>query len=542
MTKDNLYVGEDARGKMMNGVKKATEAVAMTLGTSGKNSLIEAFASPFHYPTNDGISILGAIRFSDPLEEMGRRILFESVNRANRANGDGSSTACVLTSAILEEGMKHLDEASPMEIQKSLQDCIPVIEESLKDQRREIVDKDGSIDFKLLEQVATIASEDPAVGRMLAEIYSKIGKDGIINWEASKTSEDSYAIGTGIKIDGATYASRYMCDLVGNDYAYQATVDNPLVLLAKSKITNQNEMEKLVGELIEKGVKDLVIFCDEMDAPILNSFILARSPQTLGIRFLVIKMPTVFNDVWWEDLEKASGGRIIAPASGIKMRDVRMEFLGKFGKITVNREDTFIDGVNDMTNHLLALKVDGTDEALARVARLSTKTARYYVGSHSESTLRQKRDKVEDAINSAWSAMQNGILPGGGVALLNASEDLGQDNVGKLILQTSLRTPLEQIMENAGGSVNQDFIDKIGETLQHTTITATTGFDSRTGKIVDMFDSGIVDSFDVVFGAVKNAIGVASGILTCGSVVLLPRNENSIDEAIRNIVQTPPNG
>jgi chaperonin GroEL len=537
MAKDNLFKGEEARNGLMNGIRKATEAVAGTLGTSGKNSLIQSFASPFHYPSNDGISILGAIRFADPLEEMGRNILGEAVSRANRANGDGSSTTCVLTSAILEEGIKHLDEASAMEIQKSLNDCIPLIEESLKSQRKEVVDKEGVIDFKLLEQVATVSSEDPSVGKMIAEIYSKIGKDGIINWESSKTSQDSYTIGTGIKIDGATYASRYMCDADGNNYTYQATIENPLVLLAKSKITAQSEMEKLVGELIEKGIKDLVIFCDEMDAPILNSFILARAPQTLGIRFLVIKMPTVFNDLWWEDLEKASGGRVISSASGIKMKDAHMGFLGQFGKITVNRDDTFIDGIKDLSNHLMGLKVDGSDDALARVARLNTKTARYYVGANSESTLRQKRDKVEDAINSAWCAMQNGILPGGGVALSEACGALmgkhaPPDTVGKEILFEALQQPMIQIVKNAGAD-EEDLLENLGSGEEGI------GFNSKTGEYVNMFSAGIVDSFDVVMGAVKNAIGVASGILTCGSVVLLPRNENSVDEAIRNIVQTP---
>ena len=209
-----------------------------------------------------------------------------------------------------------------------------------------------------------------------------------------------------------------MRPVANGEYTYQATLENPLVLLAYSKITSQGEMEKLIGELQQEGVKELVIFCNEMDAPILNSFILARAPQTLGMRFLVIKMPTVFNDLWWEDLEKASGGRIISPASGIKMKDAKMEFLGRFGRITVNRDDTFIDGIQDLTTHLLALKVDGSDEALARAARLNTKTARYYVGGTFGNSLAPSRSKVEDAINSAWSAMQHGILPGGGMALI----------------------------------------------------------------------------------------------------------------------------
>jgi chaperonin GroEL len=244
-------------------------------------------------------------------------------------------------------------------------------------------------------------------------------------------------------------------------------------------------------------------------------------------------MPTVFNDLWWEDLEKASGGRIISPASGIKMRDVRMEFLGKFGKITVNREDTFIDGIADLTTHLLALKVDGSDEALARAARLNTKTARYYVGGHSESSLAYRRLKVEDAINSAWAAMQNGIVAGGGIALWNIADKMSnQDfspykNIGKIILVNSLKKPFQQICMNSGVVITEEGIG------------GTKGFNSKTGEVVDMFSEGIVDSYDVVLGAVKSAIGVAAGVLTAGSVVLLPRNENSVDEAIRNIVQTP---
>lgn len=529
---DNLYSAEESREKLMRGVQRASDAIAITMGTSGANAILEDIRSPGYMVSNDGASILERIRFADPIEELGRKILAEAVGRANKASGDGSSTATLLTASILSEGVKHIGETAPMEIKKSLEDCLPLIEVSLKSQRKELVDKEGSIDFKLLEQTAAISAEDEGIGKMIAEIYKSIGKDGVINWEPSKTTEDSFTIGTGIKIDGATYASRYMCDFVNGDYTTQATIENPRVLLAKSKITSQNEMEKLIGEMQNEGLKDLVIFCDEMEAPILNSFILARAPQTLGIRFLVIKMPTVFNDLWWEDLEKASGGRIISPASGIKMRDAKMEFLGSFGKITVNREDTFIDGIQDLSNHLMALKVEDTEESRARVARLNTKTARYYVGGHSESGLAYRRLKVEDSINSAWSAMQNGILPGGGIALANASHELGGDNVGKLILQSALTQPFNQIVKNSGKSIDFDEIGKLKPNRNK-------GFNSRTGKIVDMMDEGIVDSFDVVMGAVKNAIGVAAGILTAGSVVLLPRNENSVDEAIKAIMQTP---
>ena len=518
--RDNLYTSEQAREKLMSGIKRASEAISITMGTSGANAVLEDIRQPGYLVSNDGASILERIHFADPIEELGRKILLEAVGRANRASGDGSSTATLLTSSILEEGMKHIGEVAPMEIKKSLEDCIPLIEESLKGQRKELVDKEGNIDFTLLAQTASISAESEEIGNMIAEIYKQIGKDGIINWEAAKDTKDSYTIGTGIKIDGATYASRYMCDQLPNgEYTYQATLENPLVLLAYSKITSQGEMEKLIGELQQEGVKELVIFCNEMDAPILNSFILARAPQTLGMRFLVIKMPTVFNDLWWEDLEKASGGRIISPASGIKMKDAKMEFLGKFGRITVNRDDTFIDGIQDLTTHLLSLKVDGSDEALARAARLNTKTARYYVGGHSESGLAYRRLKVEDAINSAWCAMQNGILPGGGVALRNCAEELEkEEGIGAKILLSALRSPIRQIIENSGF---QDICSENARPKTH-------GLDSKTGDKVDMFDAGIVDSFDVVLGAVKSAIGVAAGVLTAGSVVLLPRQENDL--------------
>lgn len=518
--KDTLYTSEQAREKLMSGIKRASEAISITMGTSGANSILEDIRNPGYMVSNDGASILERIHFVDPIEELGRKILLEAVGRSNKANGDGSSTATLLTASILEEGMKHTGEVAPMEIKRSLEECLPIIEKSLKSQRKELVDKEGNIDFKLLEQTATISAEDETIGKMIAKIYSYIGKDGVINWEASKTTTDSFSIGTGIKIDDATYASRYMCDSEGDNFTTQATIENPYVLLAYSKITNQNEVEKLLGELVEQQVKDLVIFCNEMDQPILNSFILARAPQNLGIRFLVIRMPVVFNDLWWEDLEKASGGRIISPASGIKMKDVGMQFLGHFGKITVTREDTFIDGINDLSKHLMALKVDGNDEALARVARLNTKTAKYYVGGHSESGLAYRRLKVEDAVNSAWCAMQNGILPGGGVALANVARSLNNQ-----ILKVALEAPLRQIMKNAGVEKGTTF--PMGDDL---------GFNSKTGKIVHMFSEGIVDSYDVVLGAIKSAIGVASGILTCGTVVLLPRQENDfIDQVAQKV-------
>ena len=208
---DNLFAGSEVRDRLMRGVTKAADAVGSTMGPAGSNALISCLERPGHFSTNDGATILGNTKFEDPIEEIGRQVLLEAVSRANKKSGDGSSTTCVLTSAILSEGMKHMEESSPMEIKKSLEDCIPIIEKSVSEQKRDVI-KNGKINLKLLEQVATIASEDTKMGKMVARIYSKIGAKGVISWDISKTAEDSYTLGTGITVNGATYAAPYMCD------------------------------------------------------------------------------------------------------------------------------------------------------------------------------------------------------------------------------------------------------------------------------------------------------------------------------------------
>jgi chaperonin GroEL len=506
MIKDNLFTGDEARKRLMKGVQKAAEAVAVTLGTGGANSVIECMESPNHFISNDGATILSRIHFEDPLEEMGRRILYEAVGRANKSSGDGSSTATVLTAAILEEGMKHIGEVAPMEIKRSLEACLPLIEKSINEQKREIT-------CETVGDVASISAEDESIGAMIQEIYQKIGKDGIINWEASKTPKDSYEIGTGIKMEGAKCASPYMHDLTESGFLNKATLENPFVLLAKRKITSTTELDNLFKALWEKEIKEIVVFCDEMEAPVINALIQARSK--IGFRAVVVKMPIIFNDEWWEDLSMATGGRLISHSSGVMMRDVQISDLGKCGHIIIDREDTFIDGICDISKHILALKVDGTDEALNRAARLNTQTARYFVGAQSESALKYKILKVEDAINAAGCALEHGVVAGGGVALWDVSGNF-QDHktIGEEILDSALERPIQQITKNAG--IEMDSIE-IGEGR---------GYDSKSGKVVDMFEAKIIDPADVVLAAAKNAIGVAASILTCSTVVTLPREEN----------------
>lgn len=512
MKNDNLFSGKEAREKLMEGVRKGAEAVAATLGTSGSNSLIECVENPRHFATNDGATILASIKLADPIEEIGRAILFEAVSRANRASGDGSSTTCVLTQAILQEGMKYIGEVSPMEIKRSLEACIPLIEKSLSEQKREItVDTVG--------QVATISAEDEEIGNRIQEIYQKIGKDGIIQWDISKTPEDSYSIGTGIKIDWATYVAPYMADEGGTTIR----VSNPKILLTRRKITTALEFENLFRDLFQSGVKEIVVFCEDIDVQVISD--LYKTQRIQGFRTIVIKMPILWRQEWWEDLSLATGAKVIDEISGIQLKDAKQEHIGTVNHIGITKEDTFLDGIQDLSKHILSLKVDGSDEALQRAARLNINTARYFVGAHSESALAYRRLKCEDAINSASAALENGILPGGGIALSHSGESIlnGNDTtLGGKILDVALRKPLEQIIKNTGKSV-EDVTGWIA--IAFFGGEKTRGFDSRTGTLVDMFETGIVDAYDVVLNAITSAIGVAASILTCQSVIILPRDE-----------------
>lgn len=505
MIKDNLYTGKEAREKLIKGIKLCSEAIGATMGTGGSNLLIEAIESPGHLATNDGATGLAAIRLADPIEEMGRKILMEAVARANKANGDGSSTTAVLTSAILEEGMKHLDQHSPMEIKRSLEACIPLIEASINEQKREVtVDNVGT--------VATISAEDEEIGARIQEIYQQIGKDGIIHWDISKTISDSYTIGHGLTINGAGYYSPYMCDAnESGQSTNQIRLKDPTVLIVKQKITSAGEFENLAILLNNKSVKDLIVFCDEIEPLIVPDIVKTRAFK--GFRIVLVKMPVLWKDQWYADLALASGAKVVDPVAGLPLKDATLAHLGTFGSITITKEDTYIDGIKDLSAHVKELEDSGDEEAKVRASRLNTKTARYFVGAQSDSALSYRRLKVEDAISAAWHALQNGVVAGGGIALLKVAHELPKDDVGAEILGQALLSPLKQILHNAG-------VENIGFDYGKDQ-----GIDTRTGERVDMFAAGIIDPANIVLNAAKNAISVAASILTANTVIVLPREE-----------------
>jgi len=514
LSNDTLHIGEEARAKLIAGIKKCALAVGGTMGTGGSNSIIEAIESPGHMVTNDGWTILNSIRLADPIEDMGRKILLEAVSRSNKHSGDGSSTCTVLTASIIEEGLKRITEANPMEIKRSLEDCIGLIEESINKQKREIsIDEVGA--------VAAISAEDEAIGTRIQEIYQQIGKTGIIHWDISKTPEDYYVIGNGITVDGATYLSPYMCDAdTSGNNTNQIRIRDANVLICKQKITTAKDFEKIAVHLNGKQIKDLVVFCDEIEPLIVGDLVRTRAVQ--GFRIVLIKMPVLWKDQWFTDLALASGAKVIDPSAGLSLDKADHEVLGKFGNITVTRTETYIDGLQDLSNHIKELEEEGSDDSKLRASRLNLKTARYFVGGHSDSAISYRRLKVEDAISAAYHALNGGVVAGGGVALLNTTMN-GYGGIGWTILNEALRKPFMQIVENTGLSMqeakNLTVESSIDSRSPHM------GYDTRSRTLVDMFEAKITDPAVIVLNAVKNAISVAASILTTQTIVMLPRED-----------------
>lgn len=512
LTKDTLVTGQEAREKLITGIRKCAAAVAATMGSAGKNALIEAIQSPNHFTTNDGATILESMRLSHPIEEMGRKILLEAVSRSNKASGDGSSTTCVLTAAIIEEGIKHLDKKSAMDIKRELEACIPVIEKSIEAQRKTIVSEDGVIELPWLEAVASISAEDEEIGKRIAEIYNHIGPKGIIHWDISKTTEDSYQIGKGITVEMATFVSPYMCDATTNgESTNQIRIKNPQILLSKQKLASAAELNEIAQALYNREVRDLVVFVDDVEPLVIPDLIKTRMMK--GFRIVVVKMPTIFKDEWFEDLSKASGGKVADPTAGYPLKNITPADLGTFENIVITKEAAYIDGIKDLTTHIASF--DDTDASKARATRLNTKTARYFVGGISDSAISHRRYKVEDAIAAAWQSLNGGIIAGGGIGLRNCVKDL-PDTRGGEILKHALHEPMRQIFVNAGLHTKSDLIPAI------------IGYDARTGDVIDMFEAKIVDSATITLNACKNAISVAAAILTTETVVLLPREEQQM--------------
>lgn len=506
---DNLYTGQEAKDRLMLGIDKTVDAVKGTLGAKGINALLQTDEYPYTLSTSDGISIIEAIKLEDPIEAMGAALVKENSGRHNKQSGDGSTSAAVLLQAILHEAAKVTDVA-PIEIMDSLNAALPAILTAIDEQTKPItVDEVGKI--------AAIAARDEKIGALIQEIYQQIGKDGILYPDISKTYEDSYTIGKGIKIEGAGFASPYMADLDAEGrFTSNATYKNPKILVTKQKISSPADLEALSSSLYAREIKELVVFCDDIETNVLTPLVMTRAKN--GFKFLVIKLPVFWKDQWFEDVAKLTGATIVDPTNGLTFKTVRMEHLGTCANLMATKEDAYLDGVLDVTDYVAGLMATGDDENKIRAARLNTKTARLFVGAHSDAMLSYRRLRVEDARNSAYLALQHGIVAGGGVALFNVAQQMHAEKVGGLILTNALEAPLRQIMTNAGASKGD--MEMISGAAG-----STIGYDAKLNRFIDMFDAGIVDSAAVVKSSITQALSIASIVLTSPVIITLPKKE-----------------
>jgi len=484
----------------MIGINKVANAVKATYGAAGSNAILEAGERPGHRVINDGVSVANSIYLADPVENIGANIIKEIASRADKESGDGTTTATILAQAILQEGLKSTE--SPMTIKRSLDECLPLIMDAIDAQKRDItVDEVG--------QVATISAESEELGALIQEAYKTIGREGIIELDNSNLPTSFIEYSEGVRLRFAGYLGEYSTTQPG-----KAEYKKPLIVISKEKITNAKQVESIAGKLTTLD-QVLVLYVEDIDMAVASRLALTHIQSLMkgepGLKTLVIKAPTLWKDWLYEDLAKLTGATPIDFANGKTFNNFSEKDFGTCDKIVSTKDETRLIGTTDITKHISQLRAQDDDQQKVRASWLETKVAILKLGANSDSELSYKRLKAIDAISASKLALEDGVVAGGGVALREAS--LGMpDTVGGRILSIALKQPMKQITANAG-------ID--GSTVEYKDYK--TGFNAKTGEWVDMWEAGIIDPAKVVKNSVKNALSVASTVLTASVVVNLPR-------------------
>lgn len=479
----------------MRGVDAVADVVKPTLGAAGSNVILEAGVAPGHMVTNDGVSIAQMVRMTDPVENIGANLIKEIASRSDKESGDGTTTSTVLAQAILHAGINV--PGNPMDIKRSLDECLPLIYASIDEQRRDIGPED-------IRPVAVVSGESEELGEMFEAMYKEIGKDGIVELDTSNLPDTYYTITEGVRLRNAGWLGAYSSTEPG-----KAVYKNPHILISRDAIRTEADIMPIVTALAQKGINELVLFCDEIDMGIASK--LAYNHLNGKFRSLIIKAPTLWKDWITEDFARITGATVVDAAAGVTFKTLTMEHLGTCEKIITTRDETRVIGIKDITEYLKELNERGDDDSKLRASWLQTKVATLRLGASSDTELSYKRLKAEDARGATYLALQDGIVPGGGVALVNAVPKL-PDTVGGRLLRTALGAPMRQIIENAGGTHEQK---KEADAR---------GFNAKTGEWVDMWDAGIVDPARVVKNAIKNAVSVAGTVLTAQGVIVIPQD------------------
>jgi chaperonin GroEL len=479
----NVITGDEATKGMMRGVSLAVDLIRPTYGGAGSNVVVESHLRPFHGIYNDAWSIVKAIKATDPAEKIGLNFVKELCERADKLSGDSRKTTLILMDEILKAGYEA--DINKLKLKRELDALIPIIEAEIDKQTKQI-----SVDE--VESVATTASENPETGKLLQEIYQKIGKNGIIQPEGSGTFETSYRFIDGVRFDMTGYLSNAFAN-TGDKAIYE----KPLILITKKKITTDDEINPLLTEMLTmEDRRPLIIFTQDMDSGIASMLVDLHKSKRLEI--CIIKAPTLWQDYVFQDFAKCVGATIIEDATGLNLKKIPLSALGTCDKITVDADETILTGTQDISEHIAHLNSKGDDDSNLRLSWLTNKTAILKLGANSETDLSYKLLKLHDAIRSSQLALKYGIVSGGGLCLWRIANqtdnELWKSEAGR-IMTVALNAPLKQIAENC--AINQ---------AEH----------------IDKLPDNIVDASMVVKMAVRNSVGIASTILTASSLIYIP--------------------
>lgn len=516
MAKD-LHYGEESRRKLLAGVDKLADTVKITLGPKGRNVLIEkSFGSPLI--TNDGVSIAREIELEDQVENMGAQLVKEVATKTNDVAGDGTTTATLLAQAIVREGFKNVTAgANPMILKRGMSGAVEAAVDYLRSSAVQVQDKES------IAQVASVSAADEEIGSLIAEAMDKVGKDGVITVEESKTLGTTLDVVEGMQFDRG-FLSPYM---VNNTDTMEAVMENPFVLLTDKKISNIQEIIPLLEGIMKAG-RSLLIIADDVDGEALGTLVVNKLRGTLDV--VAVKAPG-FGDrrkAMMEDIAILTGGTVVSSELGYELSETTADMLGKAGTIKVNKDRTVIvNGAGDknaidariqMIRNEIELTTSEFDreKLQERLAKLAGGVAVINAGAATETELKEKKLRLEDALNATRAAVEEGIVAGGGTALLRAVEAVkayadkqdGDMRTGAKIIERALEEPVRQIAENAGfeGSVIVSEVKKAEK--------ASVGFNAATEEYVDMIEAGIVDPVKVTRSALQNAASVAGMLLT----------------------------
>lgn len=520
-------MGKECTIGIINGIKIVTDLIRPTYGGAGTNVIVGCDLFPGHQIANDCETIIQAIEFDDPAEKQGLNFLKELSSFTDKLSGDARKTTVILCEEILKLGYES--KLNKLELKKQLDDMIPVIEKIIDEQTTKITPDE-------IGKVATTAGENAELGNLLQEIYQKIGVNGIIRPQGSGTYETSYKFIDGVRLHNTGLLSAYMVHdeeaLKDKQTEKRAVYKNPMILVTKRKIMTDDDINPFLREMQMSDKKDLVIFTDDMDSGVASMLVNLHVSKRFNV--CIIKAPVIYKNYVFEDFAKCVGATVIEDSSGVNFKSLNLNHLGTCDEIIVDEVDTVIIGTKDISGHIAHLKAKGDDDSKQRLAYLANKTVILNLGSNGESDLSYKRLKCADAIRSSELALHYGIVTGGGVGLLNVSNALAGDSEGNKILKEALKAPIKQIIKNAGyEAIEKSKVlgGKIWEQPKNSIVIDCddfkngNGYDAKKNAVVNMFDVGIVDASKVLKTAVRNAIGIASTILTAnGFVYLPPRN------------------